>query len=85
MTCTIVIDRDYGPDAFWTAFRAQDPGDPALREVRSQVLRASGETVPAVPNDVADGLLEWARGLPEFEGPDGLTALFLAPDEDPEG
>ncbi len=84
MTHTIVIDREYGPDAFWTAFRAEDPGDPALREVRSQVLRASGETVPAVPGDLADGLLEWARTLPGFEGPDGEAALFLAPDEDPE-
>lgn len=85
MTCTIVIDRDYGPDTFWTAFRSQDPGDPALREVRAQVLRARAETVPAVPNELADGLLEWARQLPEFEGPNGEEALFLAPDEDPEG
>ena len=67
---TITIDSEYGPDAFWTAFRAAEGLPRLAQETHTALLRAvrRGESSVSVLDDQGASLLDWASELPEFDG-----------------
>lgn len=84
MLVFLAIDEENAAIVWWDALRASDPGDPALREVKAQLLSGAGGA--DVPADVADAFFRWSETLPGWDdGPEYARApFFLSEPIDPE-